>query len=183
MLSQDRIEQVRCVLGLLYTAAVALKLEKCKLFTETVVYFRHFIHYCRRGLAQHSTVSDARLDHPTVQRENPSLLTFWNDVRRCLPNFTIFAATLNKKLRKDQPKHLSNLDERESAAVATCRNGLISLPLQAPQTSKGRYTLQNSAWRKEIGCVTLSNEKDASGWPVDFCFRARNDKQQKLATP
>lgn len=92
----DHTEQVRRVLRIPYTAGVTPKLKKCKLFTETIDYFRHVIRPGRLELAEHTANDVVKLELPTTRTELRSFLGPRN-VKRCfVPKFARFAAPLTR---------------------------------------------------------------------------------------
>lgn len=104
---QNHIDQTPRISRLLYEAEVILKLKKRKLFVETINYFGHATRSDHLELAKYSTDAVAKLEHPNTQAEFCSFLGMSNLFRRCVPDFTHLAFTLNNKLRKHQPKTLA----------------------------------------------------------------------------
>lgn len=62
----DLIEEARRILRLLQKIEVTLNMQKCKLFAEKNDYLSHFILPGRFELAEHTTVTVAKMEHPTA---------------------------------------------------------------------------------------------------------------------
>lgn len=176
----DHIEQFRRVLQVFYEACVTVKLKKCKYFAETIDYLSHVIRPGRLVFAEHKPDVEAKLEHPTTQSELRSFLILGNSSRRFASNFARLAALLNKKLGKDQPKPFIPVGSRESDAVASLKEAVISaLVLDLPRKEE-RYTICADACDKRVWCVLLQTQEVGSNCRAGYWSRILNNKENKL---
>lgn len=77
----------------------------------------------RLELTRHTTRTITKREHCTIQAQLRSLLVVFSVFTQFVPIFTRLAGPLNKKIRKDQPKQLGFLDEKENTAAALSERG------------------------------------------------------------
>lgn len=92
-------------LALLRDAGVLLKLKKCPFFVEKINYLRKVIRPGLLKLYETTTAAVLELRDPATQTELRSFLGLCNVFSQFFSNFSRVAAPLNKKLRKNSPRH------------------------------------------------------------------------------
>lgn len=138
---EEHITHVRQVLSLLQNAGVTLKVKKCRFITNTIGYLGHVIRPRRLKLASHATIAIKQLQEPRNVTKLRSYLGLCSVFRRFVPNFARIAASLNRKLRKDQPKEFGTLNDDERCAMKTLQEKLISPPILVLPYAGEHYTL------------------------------------------
>lgn len=121
-------------------------------------------------------------DNPTTQTELLFFLGQSNVVRKFEPNAVCLAAQLNKVLKKNQPKSLGPLNEKESAADLSLSEDVISPLVLTLGIDKGPYTLKVNVSYKQLGCELLHEVEDGRNRPVRYWPRSLNDKEGQLTT-
>lgn len=97
---QDYIEQIWCVLRLLYEDKVTLELKKYKLFAKSIEYLGHVTRSGNPEHAEHSTDPVEKLEKLTTETKWRSFLELCSVFRRFSLSFARLAALLKKKVRK-----------------------------------------------------------------------------------
>lgn len=99
---------------LLNDDGVTLKLKKCEFFTNRIYYLRYLIR--PRGLEVSlqtiGTDTILGLQAPSNITQSRSVVGLCNVFQSLVPNFALLAASLNYKLRKDQPPVYTELPDK-----------------------------------------------------------------------
>lgn len=114
---EDHKTHFRGVLSLLATAEVTLKLEKCRFIADTIAYLRYVIRPCRLEISQDATHEIHGLKKPTKITNLKYFLGLCNLFRLSVPNFARIVATLNARLRKDEPAKFGSLSDVEKKSM------------------------------------------------------------------
>lgn len=142
------IEKVRHVLQILCEPETTLELNKYWSSSETIDYLGQAIIPGRLEHAEHTTDAVAKHEHPTTQTKIGSFLGLCSLFGPFVPNFARLAASVNKKLKVDQPKQYRPLDEKEGAAVLSLNESLIGPPVLSLPRTEGSYTLDTDVYYK-----------------------------------
>lgn len=143
------------VLKLLCRAELTLNRKSSKLFADTTVHVGHVIRSGHLKRAEHTTDAVVNLEQSTTKTKLRSLLKMCILFRKFVPNVSCFDAVLNKKLRKDQLKKVSFLNQNNSFMVASFTWALRSPPVLSLTRSFGLYIVDSDACDKQMECVLL----------------------------
>lgn len=153
--SQKHIGHIQTVLSHPRNACITLKLKKCRYFTESIDHLVHEI--CSRRVKIASNTKDAinALEASTNIMKLRSFLGLRNVSRRFSSSFARLAASLNTKLRKDQPETFRPFNKGELTYMLSLMNALISAHILTLPKSTGHVTLDTNACDIQIGYKLL----------------------------
>lgn len=171
---------VSCVMPLLYEAGVALKLNHCKFFFESIEYMRPII---RQGI---------------LKLQNTLWIPPWSTTfllpKRSSAHFQVFAMSsdsFHQTSRVSPPPSIETVKVRTSTwwplwrkarvqRYSYWQEALFSRLLLALPKRSGLYTLDTDAYDYQIRFVLLQEQKDGSNHLVRYKFWTLNYKKRKL---
>lgn len=113
--SDKYIKHIRSFSTLPRDVAFILELKNCEFFTSSLNYLECVISPRRLKIASLTFDAICNLKLPTTVIKLKSFFGICNGVRRLVRNFSLVAAPLNGKLRKDQPAGIGQLTQEETA--------------------------------------------------------------------
>lgn len=122
-------------------ARVTLKLNTFHILTNTIDYLSHVIRPRQIAIVTHKMEAIKRLKPSTNIIKLCKFLRPRNVSHHFLSIFEGIAASLNRKLRKDQQTQFDALSADELNMIYELQNKLLSLPILALQSAENRYIL------------------------------------------
>lgn len=110
----------------------------------------HVIKLGKLEIADHIADAVRDLKTPQMVTKLYSLLGLCNVFRRFVPDFSRIAASLTKRLMKNQPTNLGELVTEESDALATLKEKLISPLILAFLRLEGQFTINTNVCEKKF---------------------------------
>lgn len=127
--------------------------------SDTVDNLGHEIRLMRLELALHTTDASCGLQSRTTFTELRSFFGKSKVFQRLFSNYTLVAALLNQRFKKDKPTLYSPLDSNELHAMETIKNDLIFPPILVLSYSGEHMTSYINACNVQIGCVLPQPQK------------------------
>lgn len=119
------------------------------------------------GIATHRF--DLQLKNPSSNiTEVWSFMGSFDVFQRIVPNVVRITALLNRKLRKDQQVHFEEIAKDKFSALQKMQKNLSTPPALSLSWSKGTFTLDINACRRQVGCILLQCQGRRPGKPIGF---------------
>lgn len=130
------------VLTLLRDSGVTLEIKKCLFIPERNNSLGHVLRPGRPKPSETTTAAVHELNDPMTQTELRSFLSIRSVFRRFVSNVSRVAASLNRKLRKDQPTSSSSLATAKKDILEDLKTPLTNLSILAlPRPSESTTML------------------------------------------
>lgn len=141
----NRMTHFGKVLIFLRDAIVTLKLKKCPFFIENINGLGLVIRPGRLKLSKATTAAVRKINNRMTQTELRSFFRLSNIPRRFIPKLSMVAASLNRKLQKDQPTSFPCLTRAEKDAVENLVRLQTNLPILTLPRPIEKYAVHTDA--------------------------------------
>jgi len=167
--AESHLSHLGTVLTLLGKHGVALKAQKCHLFSSKVEYLGHVVRPGLLSVNEKNLKDIKKAVFSKTQTQLRSFLGLCNVNRRFTVDFAKTAKPLNDLNNVKLPKRLSPPTPEEQAALDKLREQLCHPPILSIQRKEGKNIIDVDASYDQLGCCLLQQQPDEKYLPVG-CF-------------
>lgn len=99
-----------------------------------------------------------------------------------MPNFSVVAAPLNKKIRKGEPFTFRELHQDALDALESLKTTSVTFPVLTRPLREVNFTVDTDSPDRQVGFVLLQEQLDRQTEPIGYSFRSRNDTEKRYDT-
>ena len=177
----EHAKHLDAVLGLLKSAGISLKLNKCSFFQPGVQSPGHVISPGKLSLAEAAADAFKTLTFPRTLTQVRSLLEACNVYRRFVKGLAKIALPLTDMKRKDADPDYDNPTAAQVNAFEDLKSRMIAPNiLELPRYGR-LYMIDTNASTYQLGCTLLQENDGTNDWrPVVYWSYSLNDSGAEL---